>query len=74
VSGPTIEHENPVTVRYEVSEILHNMHEDTRDEPVLTFFEREGVWTIDYEIHARNLPRPRSGTLTIEARPSHVSD
>ncbi len=62
-----------MTVRYEINEILHNMHEDTRDQPVLISFEREGVWRIDYEIHARNLPRPHSGRLTIEARVSRNS-
>ncbi len=66
VSGPTFEKDS-LRVEYEVAEILHKVHEDNRDCPLLLVFEHSGDWIVPYEIRARNLPRPHQGRLEIGA-------
>lgn len=65
VSPPTIR-EGSTIVEFSVKEVLHNLHEDTRDHPLVLQFNRAGSWTVPYELHARNLPQPRSGMLTLQ--------
>ena len=45
--------------------VLQNMHEDARNHPLVLMFNRAGMWAVPYEVHARNLPQPKNGTLTI---------
>jgi hypothetical protein len=68
VSSPLIR--NDSDLEYEVVEVLHNLQEDTRTNPVILSFHRRGRWTVPYEIHASNLPLPKRGVLTIEAEES----
>lgn len=65
VSGPEIG-KGSVLVSYTVQELLHNTIETTEDDPVVISFLQPGKWTVPYEVHARNLPTPKKGTLTIE--------
>ena len=67
VSPPTLRPGSTV-VEFAVKEILHNLYEDTRDHPLVLMFNRVGTWTMPYELHARNLPQPKKGTLTINVR------
>jgi hypothetical protein len=67
VSPPTFRPGSAV-VEYTVDEILHNTQDDTRDNPIVLTFRRPGTWTASYMIHARNLPEPKSGKLTLFAR------
>jgi hypothetical protein len=53
---------------FSVKEVLHNLYEDTRDHPLVLLFNRAGTWIVPYEVHARNLPKPKSGTLTLTVR------
>ena len=64
VSPPTIRPGSTI-IEFSVKEILHNLHEDTREHPLVLLFNRPGTWTISYEVHARNLPQPKSGTLSV---------
>jgi len=64
VSPPTIRPGSTI-VEFSVTEVLHNLHDDTRDHPLVLLFNRSGTWTVSYEVHARNLPQPKSGTLTL---------
>lgn len=70
VSPPSIR-EGSLILEYDVSEILHNLHEDNRDESVVLFFKQPGRWTLIYEIHARNLLQPKKGSLIIDAYEEH---
>lgn len=72
VSGPEIGN-GSVLVTYTVQELLHNTIETTEDDPIVISFLQPGKWTIPYEIHARNLPTPESGTLTIEVTESEAA-
>jgi len=67
VSPPVIR-EGSTVVEFSVKEILHNLYEDSRDYLLVLFFNRAGVWTIPYEVHARNLPAPKGGRLTVTVR------
>lgn len=64
VSPPTIR-EGSTIVEFSVTEVLHNLHEDTREHPLVLQFNRAGTWTVPYEVHARNLPQPKTGTVTL---------
>ncbi|MDP9227356.1 MAG: hypothetical protein M3P18_26620 [Actinomycetota bacterium] len=66
--SPPIIRDGSTIVEFSVNEILHNLHEDTRDYPMVLLFNRTGTWTVPYELHARNLPRPKKGTLTLTVR------
>ncbi len=48
-----------------IKEVLHNLYDDSRDSPLVLLFNRSGTWTMPYEVHARNLPRPKKGILTL---------
>lgn len=73
VSGPLIRR-GSIIVEYQVGEILHNLPEDTRDEPILLQFDRTGRWEVPYEIHARNLPQPRRGQFVVDANHAPSKD
>ncbi len=64
VSPPTIRPGSTI-VEFSVTEVLHNLHDDTRDHPLVLLFNRPGTWTASYQVHARNLPQPKSGMLTL---------
>lgn len=65
VSGPEIGR-GSVKVTYQVQELLHNTLETTEDDPIVISFLYPGQWTVPFEIHARNLPTPKKGSLSIE--------
>jgi hypothetical protein len=65
VSAPTIRSGSSTEIEFTVGEILHNLKADSRENPVVFVFPRAGGWTIPYEVHARNLPNPKRGELTI---------
>lgn len=67
VSPPTIRKGSTV-VEFSVSEVLHNLYEDSRENPLVLVFNSSGSWEVPYEIHARNLPQPVGGTLKIRAQ------
>lgn len=69
VSPPTIK-EGSVILEYEVTEVLHNLHEDNRDQAVVVSFRQPGKWVVPYEVHARNLPSPKKGEIVIVATDS----
>jgi len=64
VSPPTIRPGSTI-VEFSVTEVMHNLHDDTRDDPLVLLFNRPGTWTVPYQVHARNLPQPKSGMLTL---------
>ena len=65
VSGPTIRSGSSTEILFTVGEILHNMHVDSHENPVVFVFPRSGTWVLPYEVHARNLPTLKRGELTI---------
>jgi hypothetical protein len=65
VSWPTIRSGTSTEIAFKVEEILHNIGDDSHEHPVVLAFPRAGTWTIRYEMHARNLPSPKRGELTI---------
>jgi hypothetical protein len=67
VSPPTIRPGSTV-IEFSVKEVLHNLHEDTREDPLILLFNRAGIWKVPFELHARNLPAPIRGELVLEAR------
>jgi hypothetical protein len=67
VSPPTIRKGSTV-VEFSVSEVLHNLYEDSREDPLVLMFNSAGSWDVPYEIHARNLPQPVKGTLKLKAQ------
>lgn len=67
VSGPTIR-SGSTEIEFTVGEVLHNLREDTGDSPLMFIFARPDTWVIRYEMHARNLPSPKRGELTIRTR------
>lgn len=72
VSGPEIGR-GSVKVTYQVRELLHNTLETTEDDPVVISFLEPSRWTVPYEIHARNLPTPKKGSLLIEVVESEAA-
>jgi hypothetical protein len=65
VSPPTIRSGGSTEIEFTVGEILHNLQEDSNENPLVFVFPRAATWTIPYEMHARNLPSPKRGELTI---------
>ena len=66
--SPPIIRPGSTIIEFSVNEVLHNLHEDSRDHPIILLFNQAGSWTVPYEIHARNLPAPQRGALSIVAR------
>jgi hypothetical protein len=64
VSAPTIR-SGSTGIKFAVDEILHNLGDDSSESPLVLVFPQPGTWTIPYEMHARNLPTPKRGHLTI---------
>jgi hypothetical protein len=64
VSPPTIRPGSTI-VEFSVTEVLHNLDDDTRDHALVLLFNRSGTWTVPYQVHARNLRQPKSGALTM---------
>ena len=68
VSGPRLS-EGLQLLEYEIGELLHNFTETTKGDPAVLIFTND-VWTVPYEVHARNLLKPKQGTLRITVRSS----
>lgn len=69
VRGPFISKKNSTEVTFEIDELMHNFIQPNLE---VGFFVLEDAvnneWLIDYTIHAANLPKPVSDSLTIEVR------
>lgn len=52
-------------ITYEIPEIRHHLGWTNEDAPLLIGMTHPGMFDISYEIHARNLPEPTKGKVTL---------